>query len=126
METRKTKLGVDHPSTLTSMANLASTYRNQGRWDAAEELDVQVMETRKTKLGVDHPDTLTSMNNLAFTLKGNGKEIEAVRLMEDCVRFRKRVLGLDHPHSISSYRALDTWKAEQDDVVSSVQSSTDS
>jgi hypothetical protein len=120
METSKTKLGVDHPDTLTSMANLASTYRNQGRWDDAEKLEVQVMETSKTKLGVDHPATLTSMNNLAFTLKGNGKEIEAIRLMKDCVRFRKRVLGLNHPHSISSYRALDTWKAEQDDVISSV------
>jgi hypothetical protein len=31
METRKTKLGADHPSALTSMANLASTYGNQGR-----------------------------------------------------------------------------------------------
>ncbi|KAH7418713.1 hypothetical protein BKA64DRAFT_717375 [Cadophora sp. MPI-SDFR-AT-0126] len=125
METRKTKLGVDHPSTLTSMANLASTYRNQGRWDDAEKLEVQVMETSKTKLGVDHPSTLTSMNNLAFTWKENGKETEAVRLMEDCVRSRKRVLGLDHPHCISSCTALDAWKAEQEDVVSSVQSSRD-
>ncbi|KAF2647279.1 hypothetical protein K491DRAFT_550195, partial [Lophiostoma macrostomum CBS 122681] len=55
METHKTKLGADHPSTLTSMANLASTYRNQGRWEAAEALEVEVMETRKTKLGADHP-----------------------------------------------------------------------
>ncbi|KAN0093887.1 hypothetical protein V8E51_017071 [Hyaloscypha variabilis] len=83
------------------------------------------METRKTKLGVDHPDTLTSMNNLAFMWKGNGKEIEAVRLMQDCVRFRKRVLGLNHPHSISSCRALDTWKAEQEDVALSIQSPKD-
>ncbi|KAJ5946981.1 hypothetical protein N7454_003820 [Penicillium verhagenii] len=30
METRKAKLGVDHPDTLTIMTNLASTYRNQG------------------------------------------------------------------------------------------------
>jgi hypothetical protein len=67
METRKKKLGADHPDTLTSMANLASTYRNQGRWDAAEELEVQVMETCKKKLGADHPDTLTSIANLAFT-----------------------------------------------------------
>ncbi len=37
METRKTKLGADHPDTLTSMANLASTYRNQGRWDGGRE-----------------------------------------------------------------------------------------
>ena len=40
METSKKKLGVDHPDTLTSMANLASTYRNQGRWEVAEELEV--------------------------------------------------------------------------------------
>ncbi|KFY03632.1 hypothetical protein O988_01348, partial [Pseudogymnoascus sp. VKM F-3808] len=125
METRKAKLGVEHPSMLTSMANLASTYRNQGRWDDAEKLEVQVMETRKTKLGVDHPDTLTSMNNLAFTWKGNGKETEAIRLIEECVRSRNRVLGDNHPHSIPSRTALDTWKAEQDDVVLSIQSPAD-
>jgi hypothetical protein len=49
METRKRVLGEEHPSTLTSIANLASTYGNQGRWKEAEE----------------HPDTLTSMINLA-------------------------------------------------------------
>ncbi|KAF1935093.1 hypothetical protein EJ02DRAFT_362259, partial [Clathrospora elynae] len=65
METFKTKLGADHPDTLTSMANLASTYRDQGRWDAVEELEVQVIETFKKKLGADHPDTLTSIANLA-------------------------------------------------------------
>ena len=56
METSKTKLGADHPSTLTSMANLASTFWNQGRWEEAEKLEVGVMETSKTKLGADHPD----------------------------------------------------------------------
>jgi hypothetical protein len=40
METRKTKLGEDHPDTLISIANLASTYRNQGRWEEAEQLEV--------------------------------------------------------------------------------------
>ena len=29
-------LGAEHPSTLTSMANLASTYMNQGQWKEAE------------------------------------------------------------------------------------------
>jgi hypothetical protein len=85
MEMSKKKLGADHPDTLTSMANLASTYRNQGRWDAAKELFVQVMETSKKKLGADHPDTLTSMNNLAFTWKGTSKETEAIRLIEECI-----------------------------------------
>jgi hypothetical protein len=31
IETSKKKLGADHSSMLTSMVNLASTYRNQGR-----------------------------------------------------------------------------------------------
>ncbi|KUL81548.1 hypothetical protein ZTR_09489 [Talaromyces verruculosus] len=39
------KVGAKHPSSLTSMAHLASTYRNQGRWNEAEKLEVQVMET---------------------------------------------------------------------------------
>jgi Tetratricopeptide repeat len=56
METSSRVLGVEHPDTLISIANLASTYRNQGRWKEAEELDVQVMETRKRVLGVEHPD----------------------------------------------------------------------
>jgi hypothetical protein len=29
----KQGLGLEHPDTLTSMFNLASTYRNQGRWN---------------------------------------------------------------------------------------------
>jgi hypothetical protein len=40
METSKMKLGADHPDMLTSIANLALTYRNQGRWNAAEELEI--------------------------------------------------------------------------------------
>jgi len=55
------------------MSNLASTFRNQGRWKEAEELEVQVMETRKRVLGQEHPDMLTSMNNLAEVLRDQGK-----------------------------------------------------
>jgi hypothetical protein len=117
MKTSKKKLGVDYPSMLTSMAYLALTYQNQGWWDAAEELEVQVIETRKKKLGVNHPDTLTSMNNLAFTWKGTGKETKVIELMEECVQLRKLVLGLNYLHFILSCTALDTWKAEQEDVV---------
>jgi len=38
METRKIKLGADYPDTLTSIANLASMFLNQGRWEEAEKL----------------------------------------------------------------------------------------
>jgi hypothetical protein len=64
MEIIKRVLGLEHPDTLTSINNLALTYSRQGRWQEAEELEVQVMETRKKVLGLEHPDTLKSMNNL--------------------------------------------------------------
>ena len=67
MNTCKVKLGLDHPGTLINMSNLALNYQNQGRWDEAEKLQVEVMETCKVKMGLDHPDTLTAMNNLAST-----------------------------------------------------------
>jgi Tetratricopeptide repeat len=50
MEMTKRLLGQEHPDTLSSMNNLASTYQNQGRWKEAEELGVQVMETTKRVL----------------------------------------------------------------------------
>jgi hypothetical protein len=95
------------------MGNLASTYGNQGRWDAAEKLEVQVMETRKKKLGADHPDTLTSMNNLAFTWKGQGRDAEAISLVRECVRLQQSVLGVDHSHFISLSKVLAGWEVEQ-------------
>ena len=107
---KKAVLGEEHPDTLTSMANLASTYWNQGRWKEAEELEVGVMETTKRVLGEEHPHTLTSMANLAFTWKGQGQNAKAINLMQECIRLRSRILGVDHPHTLSSSAALTRWQ----------------
>ncbi|KAB8237922.1 uncharacterized protein BDW43DRAFT_321109 [Aspergillus alliaceus] len=125
------KNGQEHPSTLISMADLASTYRNQGRWneaeklqaqvmetskigrwDEAEELEVQVMETRKTVLGAEHPGTLTSMANLAYTWESQGKLHDAMALMENCSELRSKVLGPNHPDARASSHTLSHWKHE--------------
>jgi hypothetical protein len=94
------------------MANLASTYRNQGRWEEAEELDVQVMETRERVLGQEHPDTLTSMNNLAFTLKSQGRNDEALELITKCVQLLTQKLGANHPNTKACIRTLEMWTQE--------------
>ncbi|KAF6810671.1 Kinesin light chain 5 [Colletotrichum plurivorum] len=99
---RKNVLGLSHPSTLTSMANLASTYRNQGRWEEAEKLNVEVMETHKAKLGADHPDTLTSMANLASTFWNQGRWKEAEKLFVEVMETSKTKLGADHPNTLIS------------------------
>jgi hypothetical protein len=75
-------LDEEHPHTLTSMANLASIYWNQGRWEEAENLERQVMETRSRQFGHRHPDTLTAMANLAYTWKSQGQDQDAIDLMK--------------------------------------------
>ena len=57
-------LGSEHPSTLTSMVDLAHTLSDAGRLEEAEDLMVQVVEASKRVLGLEHSDTLISMGNL--------------------------------------------------------------
>ncbi|KAF2191284.1 hypothetical protein K469DRAFT_437327, partial [Zopfia rhizophila CBS 207.26] len=106
LEMEKKEVGVEHPSTLTSMTNLASTFWNQGRWKEAEELDVQVMETFKRVLGAEHPDTLTSMANLASTFWNQGRWKEAEELDVQVMETFKRVLGAEHPDTLTSMANL--------------------
>ncbi|KAM7211335.1 hypothetical protein V8F06_013291 [Rhypophila decipiens] len=61
METRKTKLGADHPDTLTSMNNLAFTWKGQGRLKDALDLIKECCFLRTRKLGLEHPNTISSM-----------------------------------------------------------------
>nr|POF26240.1 vegetative incompatibility protein het-e-1 [Quercus suber] len=124
VKVRRRELGEEHPSTLTSMGNLASTYRNQGRWTEAEELEVKVMETRRTVLGEAHPDTLTSMNNLASTYWNQGRWAEAEELEVKVMETRRTVLGEAHPDTLTSmgnhastYRNQGRWaEAEELEV----------
>jgi tetratricopeptide (TPR) repeat protein len=113
METRKRVLGNEDPSTLTSMANLASMYRNQGRWKEAEELQVQVMETRKRVLSNEHPSTLSSMANLAATYWNQGRWKEAEELEVQVMDRTKRVLGNKHPDTLSSMANLASTYRDQ-------------
>ena len=106
MKSRIAHQGQEHPSTLISMNNLASTYRNQGRWKEAEELDVQIMETRKRVLGQEHPDTLTSMSNLARVLSGQGKYEAAEEMQRRALELSEKVLGLEHPFTLASVSNL--------------------
>ena len=69
---------------MTSMGNIASTYRNQGRWKEANELAVQVMKTQKRVPGQEHLDMLTSTTNVAFTWNSQGAATIKIGLMKEC------------------------------------------
>ncbi|CAN9082589.1 unnamed protein product [Alternaria alternata] len=121
LQTRKRVLSDEHPHTLTSMNNLAATYRYQGRWQEAEELGVQVMKTRKRVLSDEHPHTLTSMANLASTYRNQGRWKEAEELELRVLETIKRVLSDEHPDTLTSmgnlaatYRNQGRWKEAEE------------
>ena len=99
-------LGDDHCDTLTTMHNLASTYRAQGRTGEAAGLQEEVLEKSRRILGDDHPDTLTTMDSLAKTYSYQGKTGEAAGLQEEVLEKERRILGDDHPDTLTTMNNL--------------------
>lgn len=64
METRKRVLGEEHPSTLTSMNNLAFTLKGQDRNDEAISLMEKLLLVAKPVFGPKHPNILSSSRTL--------------------------------------------------------------
>ena len=60
MKTRKTRLGADHPDTLTSMNNLAFTWKGLGRDAEAVQLMEDCVQRVTQILGAKHPASLSS------------------------------------------------------------------
>jgi hypothetical protein len=80
LQQKKEVVGEQHPDTLTSMSNLASTSLDQRQLNKVEKLEVQVLELRKEVLGKGHPDILTAINNLAITYLSQGRDEDASKL----------------------------------------------
>ena len=102
-------LGSEHPDTLTSMNNLATTLSRQGDLTGARKIQEEVLEIRRRVLGSEHPDTLTSTNNLALTLSRQGDLTGARKIQEEVLEIQRRVLGSEHPDtSVSAWNLLTT------------------
>jgi len=99
---RERVLGLEHPSTLTSVNNLASLLESTGRYAEAEPLYQRALLARERVLGLEHPSTLTSVNNLASLLESTGRYAEAEPLYRRALLARERVLGQEHPDTLGS------------------------
>jgi tetratricopeptide (TPR) repeat protein len=106
LESRKARLGPEHPDTLRSMNNLASAYMDARRLDKALPLLEQTLELHKARLGPEHPDTLCSMNNLALAYMHAGRIDKVLPLLEQTLELCKARLGPEHPHTLTSMNNL--------------------
>lgn len=94
-ELHKKIFGLEHPDTLSSMANLANVYMFQERWEEAEKLQVQVIEANSRLCNPEDPDMLKSINFLVQSYIGQNQLDKAeelgVKTMETSLRVLKAV-----------------------------------
>jgi len=103
-------LGEEHPSTLTTVNDLAVTLYAQGEVARARMFQEQVLEERRRLLGGEHSDTLSTMNCLAVTLYRQGDLVGARQLQEQVVEARRRLLGEEHPSTLRAMTELARMK----------------
>lgn len=100
---RESKLGKTHPSTLTTMSNLALVLSKLGKCTEADTLNRQTLKLTEEVLGETHLDTLITMSNLALILNELGKYTEAETLNRQTLELKEEVLGKDAPGHARDY-----------------------
>ncbi|KAK4206669.1 P-loop containing nucleoside triphosphate hydrolase protein [Rhypophila decipiens] len=108
------------PDTIGSMADLAATYRMQGRYTEAEPMKIKALELRREVLGEKHPDTIWSIASLAATYHAQGRYTEAEPMKIKVLELWREVLGEKHPDSLQTMHDLViTWnsRGRRDDAI---------
>lgn len=108
----KNNFGLNHPTTLISLSNLACMYMMLKKYEQALEPNEICYEKSKEILGDNHPDTLISLNNLGYTYKGLGDVESALICLETCYKKRKKTLGPIHLDTIGSLDQLGNFYKE--------------
>ncbi|KAF9066955.1 hypothetical protein BDP27DRAFT_1404117 [Rhodocollybia butyracea] len=100
--------GRRHLDTLSSIANLAETYRDRGKYDEAEKYGKEVMEQRLQILKMEHPETLRSMVNLACTYSKKGEYEKARKLQLEAweLQSKSKDFGKEHLDTLFSMADL--------------------
>ena len=96
-DARVKTLGVDHPSTLVTMNNLAVVYQAAGKFNQAIPLLEQVRDAYEKQRGTDHPDTLLTLQNLAAVCRSAKQFDKAILVFADLLKRREAKFGRQHP-----------------------------
>ncbi|MBI1762730.1 MAG: tetratricopeptide repeat protein [Acidobacteria bacterium] len=100
-------LGAEHPTTATSLKNLAELYDDKGDYAKAEPLYQRALAIREKTLGPEHPATATVLNNLALLYchdKGNYAQAEPY--YQRALAIYEKTLGPEHPYTSTALNNL--------------------
>jgi tetratricopeptide (TPR) repeat protein len=102
---RTARLAADHPQTLSVRDDLATLYRDRGKYELAEAQYKEVLAARTVKQGADHPTTLYCRYRLGLLYRFMNRPDEAIVVMEETV---KRAKATGHPMALGMQAALGT------------------
>ncbi|KAL2841134.1 hypothetical protein BJY01DRAFT_257138 [Aspergillus pseudoustus] len=135
--------GRKHPSTLSSMGDLATCYLHQGQSIEAEKLEDQVSATSRRKLGGNHPiymnqgryddcaetapdiermrsvfgpedpRTLAAMSLEAYTAHEIFSHERAEQMESEVLEIRQRLYGDEHPDTLKSMHRIAIFRDAQ-------------
>ena len=93
-------LGRDHPSTLTTVHNIAWGFYNQGEHIKALQWYQRALDGREKILGRDHPSTLSTVHCMALVFNNQGEHIKALEWYQRALDGSEKILGRDHPYTL--------------------------
>ena len=94
---REINSGADHPSTATSLNNLAMLYGNQGLYAKAEPLYQRALAIVEKALGPEHPDTAGNLIDLAQTHLALNNNTAAFPLIRRAITAQVRFIQREVP-----------------------------
>ncbi|MDX3187771.1 FxSxx-COOH system tetratricopeptide repeat protein [Streptomyces sp. MN03-5084-2B] len=115
-----TRLGPNHPTTLSARHNIAHWRGKAGDPGGAVTALKELLADRLRVLGPDHPHTLITRSSIAYWRGETGDPAGAVTAFEELLPDRLRVLGPDHPHTLTTRHNIAYWRGETGDPAGAV------
>jgi tetratricopeptide (TPR) repeat protein len=100
-EQRIDELFKDKPTAEADLRHaLGQTWRNMGKYAAAEKHFRRAWELRRQHLGEDAPRTLSSQRCLGGTLEESGRAVDAIPILADALKRHRTILGTDDKETL--------------------------
>jgi tetratricopeptide (TPR) repeat protein len=105
-------LGVRHPETATTDANLAGMLLNAGRSKESAQASGEALSIFEETLGSDHPRVAQAATILAYGLRAQGDRAGAERNYRRALAIDEKAYGPQHPQTLNDVRTLEEFLAE--------------
>jgi serine/threonine protein kinase len=102
LELRRRVQGEQHPDTLSVMSDLVELDVYQGKFAAAQALQLKVLDMRRRVLGENDPAILKSLDNMATVYEKQGQYKEAEAVETKVLDVSRRTLGDNHYDTMSA------------------------